>query len=422
VNRLQRWWFGKTGTEMHDLNSYDVVNVGNLIIPEKLTNNNAFTLANSVAEIYFPVDFYADRISKLRFFIANKAGREIVNSELNRFVSDSINPLFSFSDLVYQYVFSLLSDGNSINYLGVPSIYNNISVATIERWDVLQPNLVTIDEYSNTSILNVSSWNEMIRKAYYDGGNVSRNQLEVDQLAIHNYGLKRRSDSYVLASSPLWGANKSIDVLLSVYSARYNVYANNGAAGYLSKKQTASSGTSLDSALANMDGSKRDDIVKDINDRHGLTGRRNIWGISGVPIEFVKTLASIRDLMPLEETLENAIKIASLFQIPPVLVPRKDQSTYDNQENAEANVWENGLLSMAKSVSKNLTQMFGIDKTGNKILFDTASVSALMENEMEVEELTAKKLENIQKLKEINPELPIEEIITEIHSRYGNEK
>jgi len=421
VGRL-KWWFGKRGVDVKEVDSYEVKSVGSLIVPESLTNKNAFILTNSVAEMYFPVDFYADRISKLRFFIANKAGREIVNSELNRFVSDSINPLFSFSDLVYQYVFSLYSDGNAINYLGVPSIYNKPSVSTIERWDVLQPNLFEIDEYSNQSILNISSWNDMIRKAYYCDGSNGRGELDVDNLVINNYGLKRRSDSNVLASSPMWGANKSIDVLLSVYSARYNVYANNGAAGYLAKKQSASSGTSLDTAIANMDGSKRDDIINDINERNGLTGRRNIWGISGVPIEFVKTLASIRDLMPLDETLENAVKIASVFQIPPVLVPRKDQSTYDNQENAEANVWENALLSAAKTISGNLTKMFGIDKTGNQILFDISSVSALVENEIESEDLTAKKLENIKKLKEIKPELEIDNIITEIHSRYGNEK
>lgn len=421
MNRLSKWWFGVTGNEMHDLNEYEVKSIGNLIIPEKLTNQNAFTLANSVAEIFFPVDFYADRISKLRFFVANKQGREIVNSELNRFVKDGINPLYTFSDLIYQYIFSLVGDGNSINYLGVPSVYQTVSPSTIDRWDVLQPNLVTINEYSNISSLNVSSWNEMIKNVYYNDGASTRNELSVDRLVINNYGMKKRSDSFVLSQSPLWNANKSIDTLLSVYCARYNVYANNGAAGYLSKKVSGAN-ASLESALSSMDGSNRDAIIKDINERHGLTGRRNIWGISSVPIEFVKTLASIKELMPLEETLENAVKIASVFQIPPVLVPRKDQSTYDNQENAERNVWENAILSLAKRVSINLTKMFGIDKTGNQIMFDPSSVSALVENEQEAEELTATKLENIQKLKEINPELDITGIITEIHSRYGNEK
>ena len=240
-------------------------------------------------------------------------------------------------------------------------------------------------------------------------------------MAIHNYGMKKRSSSYVLSKSPLYNANKSIDVLLAVYSARYNVYANNGAAGYLSRKVSGSSGQNAAFEAAIMDGSKRDEIIQDINERNGLTGRKNIWGISGIPIEFIKTLATIKDLMPMDETLENSIKIASVFQIPPVLVPRKDQSTYDNQENAERNVWENGLLSMAKTVSNNLTKMFGIDKVGSQIMFDTSNVSALTENKSEAEDLTMKQLQNVEKLKQINPELDITPIVNEIYSRYGTE-
>ena len=39
--------------------------------------------------------------------------------------------------------------------------------------------------------------------------------------------------------------------------------------------------------------------------------------------------------MPYEETLENTIKIASIYQIPSDLIPRKDHSTFDNQEGQE---------------------------------------------------------------------------------------
>ena len=90
-----KWWFGRSGTDVIEMDSYSVENIGNIIIPEKLSDRNAFTLANSVSEIFFPLDFYADRISKLRFYVANKSGRELINTELNRFVSDKINPLFS---------------------------------------------------------------------------------------------------------------------------------------------------------------------------------------------------------------------------------------------------------------------------------------------------------------------------------------
>ena len=410
-------WFGKRGVEVYDYDSdYQIKNIGNIVIPEKLTSKNAFLLSNSVPEIFFPIDFYADRISKLIFIIENKSGREVASSELNRLISDEINPLFSFSDLVYNYVFSLLSDGNAINYLQVPSLYKTISPNTIERWDVLQPNLVEIGEHANINILNISSLNELIKNAQYLQGSGLRQDLQIDRLRIHNVGMKRRGNSVIFSEGLLWKANKSIDTLLAVYSARYNVYANNGAAGYLAHKATANTNSDLEAVIAGAN--KREQILKDINERNGITGRRNLWGVSGVPIEFVKTLATINELMPFEETLEDSIKIASVFQIPPVLVPRKDQSTYDNQENAERNVWENGLLSMAATVCQNLTKMFGI--TGNvKIGFDASNVSSLTQNESTNQDLIAKQLTNLEKMKQLNPEIDINQVITEIFNNYG---
>jgi len=417
MSRLSNWWFGKTGTEVHNLEQWETQNLGNIVVPEKFTSTNSFVLSNSVPELFFPMDFYADRISKVRFFIAAKSGKEIMNTELNRFIQDGINPLYSFSDLIYSYCFSLL-DGNAYNYLGVPSLYKNINPSTIERWDVLQPNLVGIDEYSNISSLNIQSWNEYIQRAYYNEGGIQRTEIDKTKLVIHTFGFKRRQNSNFLTEGLLWKANKSIDILLSVYSARYNVYANNGAAGYLAKKLNATG--QMETML--MDGNKRQEILTDINDRNGITGRKNIWGISGVPIEFVKTLATISELMPLDETLECAIKIAAPFQIPAGLIPRKDQSTFDNQAANEQSVWENGLLSMAETVCQNLTKMFGFPST-MKIMFDQENISALTKNESDKEDLMLKKLNNIEKMKSLSPELDVTLKVNEIYKEdYGTEK
>jgi hypothetical protein len=417
MSRLSNWWFGKTGTEIHNLNQWETKNLGNIVVPEKFTTLNSFVLSNSVPELFFPMDFYADRISKVRFFVATKAGKEIMNTELNRFIQDGINPLYSFSDLIYSYAFSLL-DGNAYNYLGVPSIYKNINASTIERWDVLQPNLVWIDEYSNLSSLNIRSWQEYIQRAYYNEGGIQRTEIDKTKLVIHTLGFKRRQNSNFLTDGLLWKANKAIDILLSVYSARYNVYANNGRAGILAYK--GQHGGAMETTL--MIGNKREEMVADINEKTGLTGRKSIWGISGVPIEFVKTLATISELMPLDETLECAIKIAAPFQIPPGLIPRKDASTFDNQAANEQSVWENGLLSMASTVCQNLTKMFGFPSTV-KIMFDADNVSALTKNESDKEDLTTKKLANIEKIKTLSPELDVTLKINEIYKEdYGTEK
>jgi hypothetical protein len=409
-------WFGKRGVEVHEKDNWEIKSLGNIIVPQKFTTENAFILANSIPELYFPCDFYADRISKLRPYIATPAGREIATTELNRFIDNRINPLFSFSDLLYAYVFSLMSDGNAHNYLTVPSLYKGeVSPSTIERWDVLQPNLVTVEEQSNLSILNISNMNELVKRVYYNDSGISRGELIRENYYIQNLSSKRRANSRILTDGLLHKSQQAIDILLSVYSARYNVYANNGAAGYLARK--GSNNESLDAALMGM-GNKREDIVKDIIERDGLTGKRNIWGISSVPLEFVKTLATISELMPLEETLELSIKIAAPFQIPSGLIPRKDQSTFDNQAENEQSIWENGLLSMADTVAANLTKMFRFKNA--KIMFDYSDVSALATNETANEALITAKLSNIEKLKAMNPELDIALAVQNIYkTKYG---
>ncbi len=401
-----------------DYNPYDITAIGNLIVPEKLNDANIFKLCNSVAELDFPVDFYADRISKLRRFIVDKNGNEVPNSEFNRFIDNSINPFYTFSDLVYQYVYSLLAYGNTINYLNIPNVYKEVTPNNIVRWDVLNPDLTCIEEFTNLSTLDVSNKQDMIRKITYADGSWVEKTLDRRGVFIDNYGLRKQANSSVLSKSPLFSRNKSIDTLLAVYSARYNVYANNGAAGYLAKKSLQANNGGIESLFDNVN--HRQAILNDINDRNGITGRRNLWGISGVPIEFVKTLATISELMPLEETLECSIKIASAFQIPAGLVPRKDQSTYDNQAEQESGVWENGIMGVDQTVNENLSKMFGIKKIGYSIKSDYSTVSALNQNQGKKEDLIGKRIANLKLMKELNPSLDINTELDKIYKEYGN--
>ena len=75
---------------------------------------------------------------------------------------------------------------------------------------------------------------------------------------------------------------------------------------------------------------------------------------------------------------------------------------------------------MAGTVCQSLTKMFGI--TGNvKIGFDGSNVSALTVNKSEKEDLTAKQLTNLEKMKQLNPEIDINPLITEIFNEYGKD-
>jgi len=375
---------------------YDSNKVGSIEIPDRLSNENAFLLANTVTELYFPIDFYADRASKLRYYLADSNDKELVNSEYNRLIKN-INPLYSFSDIIYQYVFSYLSAGYAATLVNVPSSYRKPSVNSISRLDVLQPDLLSIREYNNVSTLDILSLNDLIKEAKYCDV-TSPKPIDITRLRIDNVDTVRIEGSNILSKSPLFKAYRPINNLLATYSARYNVYVNNGAAGYLVKKQ--SNANNINEAI---DPTTRADILKDINERNGITGRRNFWGISSVPIEFINTLSDIQKLMPFEETLEDSIKIASVFQIPPELIPRKDQTTFNNKSEAERSVWENGLMSMVETAAANLTGALYLDKVGVKIKADYSTVSSLKTNELSVEDLNTKKLQNLKTLKELQP-------------------
>lgn len=392
-------WFGKTkGIDYWEEPGYESKSVGNIDIPVKLSDTNAFFLANTVTEIYNPIDFYADRGSKLRFFIADKEGNELEKSEYKRFITD-INPLYSFNDLIYQYIFSYMSDGNAITLVTVPATYKKPSATSITRLDVLQPDLLDLDEYNNISPLNITSFNQLIKSAKYNELTSHYVVLEIQKLRFDHIDLTRRDDSLVLCKSPLFKAVRSINNLLATYSARYNVYANNGAAGYLVKKQ--SSNSSINEIV---DPTTRQSILDDINERNGITGRRNFWGISSVPLEFINTLAHIKDLMPFEETLNDAIAISSVYQLPRELVMGAESTTFNNKAEAERSVWENGLISMVETATYNLTRALYLDKAGVQIKADYSSVSALSENETESQTLIAQKLANLKTLKELYPE------------------
>lgn len=371
-----------------ETDSYNSSIVGSIEIPDRLSEVNAFVLANTVTEIYFPIDFIADRASKLKFIITDKNGNEVTNPEFTRFITNP-NPFYSFSDLVYQWIFSYLASGNAIMYRQIPSLYSAQSYSNISRIDVLNAIDLALYEYSNINVLDATKEADFIRYAKYLSGNIGSKDLIIDNLSINQIDSTRISTSNVLARSPLFKAVRPINNLLATYSARYNVYANNGAAGYLVKK---SGGQSSQQEAINP--ITRDEMLKDVNQRNGITGRRNFWGISSIPLEFINTLAHIKDLMPFEETLEDSVKIASVFQIPSGLVPRKDQSTYDNVASDERKVWENTIMSCVETCIDDITKFTMMDKAGNKITADYSSVSCLKANEGQEADTQRKIIDN----------------------------
>ena len=318
----------------------------------KFDQERAYELANTIAEIFIPIDAIAERCANIRYDIINKSSQEIITptGNLKRLI-DSPNPLDKFSDIIYQEVFSKLADGNSYFYTKtaesvVNPTYDNISNIWVLRPNLTKPKLKQV--ISNPFLMKtigdiVDYYNTFF---FYEHTLQPRYVLHNTALGITQNGTGR---------SPLFACEKNINNILAVYQARYNVYAKNGNAGILAKAPVGGGGASLQEAI---DPITRDTILKDLQDRNGLIGDKNFIGMSSVPLQFIKTLGTIKELEPFDETLENAIKIAGVFGVNKELIPKKDNATFSNQMIAEKSFWQNVGKGTAYDVAKTLNKVY----------------------------------------------------------------
>ena len=363
----------------------------------RFSNDIAYELACNVAEVFFPIDAIAERVSSVNYELINESTGELYNPSVNldKLIKQP-NPFDSLSDIVYKSVFSVLSDGNSYIYTKTPDSIKNPTIDNISNIWVLKPD-VTKPKFLKY-IVNpflIKSKNDLIE--YYKTFFMIRHNIE-PRYIVHSTSLGINENG--VAISPLTRVSRNIDNILAVYQARYNVYSKNGNAGILSR-DAASTNNSMQEVV---DPVSRDMMLKDLQDRNGLTGNKNFIGISSIPLKFIQTLGTIKDLQPFEETEANAVCIAGAFQVDPELVPRKDHSTYTNKIVAEKTLWQNVIKPMAEDKAKELTKVYYLpDGVIFKPNYD--NIEALQEDKKTSYESDAIMIDNLAKLTEAGQDM-----------------
>lgn len=341
---------------------------------EKFSNSNAYKLATNISEIFFPIDAIADRVSALKFDLVDVDGNlKDAPTNIARLM-DEPNPFSSFSDLVYNSVFNELSDGNNYIYTKTSNSFKKIDPNTISSIWVLKPDDVTIKtKDARPDFFNVTSKEDLI--AYYEYSSFDESRIDA-QYIVHERSLPISGYSSKLkSSSPLSAARRNIDNLIAVYHARYKVYANNGNAGILTRDSSGTQG--VEQAI---DPVKRDSIIEDILNRNGLVGDKKLWTVSSIPLKFIKTLATISELQPFEETQADALQIAGIFGVDKDLIPMKEGTTYDNKNVAERGLYQNVIKGIAKNKAESFTKALGLNKVGLRLKPNYDDVSVLQED------------------------------------------
>lgn len=349
-------------------------------IHPSVAGNNFIEMFKTIPEVFWPIDFIAKRISEAHFDLKRDKDDSLV--WCNRLNADAIlkspNPVMSFRELVYQHFVYKLATGNGFWRAAMPdtitedatkfqwcSAYWSIPSTMIDVLPDLRANKVPM--------FGVATANDLIKgyvlkdgeRAYY---NIPTWQIWHDRDGIPE---TRRMAGYMKAPSRLMAVKRPIANLLAVYEARNVIYIKRGALGFIVSQKQDMAGT------AALEPEEKEALEKSFAERHGVADGKSPYVITDVPVNFVKTSNSIADLQPFDETLEDTIKIASVYGIPAVLVPRKDQSTFSNQDAAEKSVYTSVIIPMAKRFCDELTRFIGLDKKGLYLDCDFSDVACL---------------------------------------------
>lgn len=351
-----------------------------------VANANFVTLCNTVPEVAWPVNYIASRAAGAKYVLKRYKDDSVVwdNEAINKMLVKP-NAFESWYRTLWKHFAYKLLTGNS--YIKAAMSYTFTGTDTLYKWCdrfiTLEAPVVEIGYKSKfVDIYGVADVEDVI-DAYFHNLCTSYNKPIPPRCVFHDKddAIGYDLSSPLKAKSRMLSVLKNISNLIAVYEARNVIYVKRGGLGWLVSDAHDDMGSR---ALTEKE---KKDILKQANDMYGLTEGKYPYGISDVKLSFVRTNLSISELEPFEETLADAVAIAGAFGIPPVLIPRKDQSTYSNQANAEKSVYSSVIIPMVQRFCGEFTYFLGLDKDGLYLDADFSDVDCLQTGKKEEQEV-----------------------------------
>ena len=373
------------------------------VIHPTVVGNNFIELFKTIPEVFWPIDFIAKRISEAHFDLKRTKDDSLV--WCNRLGADAIlkqpNPIMTWREIVYQHFVYKMTTGNAFFRAAMPESItaDAIKFQWCSNYWSLPAHLVQVKpmEYSyGVPMFGIAKIEELIKGYTLDLGPYSGLTIPYCQIWHDRDGIPEliKGNGYLKANSRLLSVKKPIANLIAVYEARNVIYLKRGALGFIVAQKEDPTGTVA------LEPAEKDELRKQVESKYGIGEGKSPWAVTDIPVNFVRTNLSISELQPFDETLEDAIKIASVFGIPSVLVPRKDQSTFSNQDTAEKSVYTSVIIPAAKRFCEALSSFLGLEQKGLYIDCDFSDVACLQTGLKEGEEV--KKLVNERCLTQFN--------------------
>lgn len=379
-----------TGTLLTNMNGDVITTVEDVqkymhVFNPFVCGDNFITMFESLPEVYFPIKFITERMQNGRFFLKDiKTGEEITNNEyINKFLTNP-NPNQTFKEMLEMFFAYFYICGNSYIASTEPYAFSEIK----DKWKysnnyyVLPANYTKPVYYNKVDLYSGNNVSDIIERYELNTGlgwkNFSTNSI------LHSRDIKLSFDSnFYEGKSRLLSQRSPISNLLAVYEARGVIYAKKGALGALVSKKTDASGS------VPLTAKEKEELQKQYQQDYGLSRNKSQIILSDVALDFLRMNMSIQELQPFDETFADAVQIAGAFGIPSVLIPRKDQSTFSNQDSAEVSVYDNVVIPSTNKFLDKLNTFLGIRNAGQEICVSFDHVQCLQSRKKERSEIEA---------------------------------
>lgn len=351
-----------------------------------VANANFVTLFNTVPEVFWPVNYIASRAAGAKYLLKSFKDDSVVwdNDSINKMLVKP-NAFESWYRTLWKHYAYKLVTGNS--YIKAAMSDSFAGARTLWKWCdryvTLEEPCVSI-EYKQPmgDIYGVSDIEDVVKCYYHNFGQSSRKPIN-PHCVFHDVDdtLGFYQGDPLKAKSRLLSVLKAISNLIAVYEARNVIYVKRGGLGWLVSEANDEAGTRA------LSPKEKKQILEEADKMYGFGEGKYPYGISDVKLSFVRTNLSISDLQPFDETLADAVVIAGAYGIPPVLIPRKDQSTYSNQANAEKAVYSSVIIPLVKRFCEEFTQFLGLSQDGLYLDADFSDVDCLQTGKKEEQEV-----------------------------------
>jgi len=322
---------------------------------------NLYTLYKNISEIQYPLNFIVNRVKNVQIVVkkissdSKEDSIEWNNKRLNQLL-EKINPYYSFKDYIANSILMRLLDGNSFCYAACDPAFSKSFYKYCDNFFVLPSQYVEINKINSTiDIFSAKPIKEIIKDYTLTfGGNWVK--YNIDNI-LHIRDSFNFNNSDLRADSRLISQKYSIGNLMAVYEARNVIYTKRGALGAIVSEIGDATGKVV------MSETEKNAVHESFN-KYGLSYGKKQYIISPVPVKFIQMGATIKDLEPFRETFIDAANIAGIFGINKDLLPREENSTFDNQKTIEANIYPSVIFPLVQSELDYQSKFMGLTNDG----------------------------------------------------------